>query len=170
VPSVPLMFAMVAIPRGSPGKCVMNSSPSTADAAPASDAGVEILIVDDNSHVVKALSKLASKAGFTPISCQTGAQALNYAKKTIPAAAVVDIHLPDLSGLILAQKLRDRFGPLTPIIIVSGDTSMETINSLSHVGATHFFSKPISGTLLLNRLKELIGGASPGDQGSSRKP
>ncbi len=148
----------------------MNSSPTTEDAAPASGATIEILIVDDNSHVVKALSRLATNAGFSPITCQSGSEALNYAKNTIPAAAVVDVHLPDLSGLILAQKLRDRFGPLTPIIVVSGDTSMETINSLTHVGATHFFSKPVSGTMLLNRLKELIGAASPPDQGSSRKP
>jgi DNA-binding response OmpR family regulator len=141
----------------------MNSSLSSPD-APA--VGAEILIVDDNSHVVKALSALTRDAGFTPITCQSGAAALDYAQSTIPAAAVVDIHLPDLSGLILARKLRDRFGPLTPIIVVSGDTSMETINSLPHCGATHFFSKPVSGAMLMGRLKELIGAAPA--QGSSR--
>jgi DNA-binding response OmpR family regulator len=144
----------------------MKSSPSSEDGASPSKA-MEVLIVDDNPSVVKALSKLAQNAGFVPIGCESGAAALSYAKESIPAAAVVDVHLPDLSGLILAQKLRDRFGPLTPIIVVSGDTSMETINSLPYIGATHFFSKPLSGTMLMGRLKELIGAADQGSPGAT---
>jgi DNA-binding response OmpR family regulator len=72
---------------------------------------------------------------------------------------VLDIHLPDINGLVLANKLRDRLGAEIPIIIVSGDTSMETIKSLSHVGATYFFSKPVNPNVLVQRLKELVGGA-----------
>ena len=125
---------------------MMKSSPSFATDAPTA-GGADLLIVDDNSHVVKALSTLAQRAGFTPITCKSGSEALEYASKTTPAAAVVDIHLPDLNGLIVAQKLRDRFGPVTPIIIVSGDTSMETINSLPHVGDS-LPSKPVSGQML----------------------
>jgi DNA-binding response OmpR family regulator len=118
----------------------------------------DVLVVDDNPHVNKALAILLSKAGFNPIPCHRGADALAYAQQhqgLPPRAAVVDVHLPDISGLILAHKLRDRFGPTTPIIVVSGDTSMETINSLSHIGATCFFSKPINVAALVERLKEL---------------
>src|SRR5439155_1597812 len=75
-----------------------------------------------------------------------------------PCAAVIDIHLPDISGLIVAQKLRSRFGATIPIIVVSGDTSMETIKALSHIGATYFFSKPISAAALVEQLKTLTGG------------
>ena len=46
--------------------------------------------------------------------------------------------------LLVAQKLREILGPTTPIVIVSGDTSMEVINALPHVGATYFFSKPLN--------------------------
>ena len=62
---------------------------------------------------------------------------------------------PDISGLIVAQKLRSRFGSTIPIIVVSGDTSMETINSLSHIGATYFFSKPLNSAALVQELKRL---------------
>jgi CheY-like chemotaxis protein len=68
----------------------------------------------------------------------------------------VDIHLPDMNGLLLAQQLRARFGPDTPIIVISGDTSMPTLSAVSDVGATHFFSKPISASYLLERLRQWI--------------
>jgi DNA-binding response OmpR family regulator len=118
-----------------------------------------ILVVDDNRMVTRALSSLIRDAGFRAVACHSGADAMRAAEtdgEPTPAAAVVDIHLPDINGLILSQKLRDRFGPATPIVVVSGDTSIETIRSLPHVGATYFFPKPVNATLLMDRLRELI--------------
>jgi len=113
-------------------------------------------VVDDNRVVTRALASLLRDAGFTPFACHSGADAMAYAAENPPAAAVVDIHLPDMNGLVLSQKLRERFGPHTPIVVVSGDTSMETIMSLPHVGATYFFPKPVNSSLLLERLRELV--------------
>jgi CheY-like chemotaxis protein len=72
---------------------------------------------------------------------------------------MVDIHLPDLNGLVITRKLCDQLGPRVPIIVVSGDTSMETLNSLAHVGATYFLSKPTSPAVLLQILGDCIGDA-----------
>jgi DNA-binding response OmpR family regulator len=82
---------------------------------------------------------------------------LDYVRANGCAAALVDIHLPDLSGLVVAQKLREMLGPDAPIVVVSGDTSMEVINALPHVGATYFFSKPLNVAYLLERMKEWVG-------------
>ena len=102
------------------------------------------------------MSALLRNAGFDPIGCECGKDALERTNDFTPDAAVVDVHLPDINGLILAQKLRDRFGESTPIIVVSGDTSMETLKSLSHVGATYFFSKPINSGMLVERIRDLL--------------
>ena len=118
-----------------------------------------ILIVDDNRVVTRAMSVLVRDAGYEPVACHTGAEAMTYTEAAIPAAAVVDIHLPDINGLILSQKLRERLGPEAPIIVVSGDTSMETLNSLAHVGATYFLSKPTSPHVLLKMVGDCIGEA-----------
>ena len=71
-------------------------------------------------------------------------------------AALVDIHLPDLHGLVLSSKLRELLGPAVPIIVISGDTSMANLNALSHVGATYFLSKPLNPAALLARLKQYL--------------
>jgi DNA-binding response OmpR family regulator len=123
------------------------------------DEKASILIVDDSANVTKAMAALIRDAGYDPVPCLSAAEALAWVGNRPVTAAVVDIHLPDMSGLILAQKLRERFGQSTPIIVVSGDTSMETLNSLPHVGATYFFSKPISAAKLLEKLKTLLGEA-----------
>jgi DNA-binding response OmpR family regulator len=116
-----------------------------------------VLVVDDNEPTALALGKIFSTKGFNPIVVHRGADALNCADDgAVIDAAVVDLHLPDLSGLVVTQKLRERLGAETPIIILSGDTSMEMLNALPHVGATYFFSKPVNSTQLVDRLKKSL--------------
>jgi CheY-like chemotaxis protein len=142
------------------GVCVpANPDANPAPAAPrqgSRDDGT-VLVVEDNFGVAHALAGVIRKAGFDATPCHCGADALEHCRTTAPLAAVLDIHLPDINGLVLAHKLRDRLGHDIPIIIVSGDTSMETIKSLQHVGATYFFSKPVNPHVLVDRLKELVG-------------
>ena len=124
------------------------TEPSGSSAAP------RILIVDDSPATASALSALLRRADFQTAVAHRGFEGIEQARAGSFAAAVVDIHLPDLSGLVVSQKLREILGPGTPIIVLSGDTSMTTLNSLPHVGATYFFSKPVNASLLLQRLRE----------------
>ena len=149
----------------SDGVCVTsnpNANPGPAPEpapAPSSSAALGgVLVVEDNFGVANALAAVIRKAGFDATACHCGSDALAHCRTATPVAAVLDIHLPDINGLVLAHKLRDHLGHDIPIIIVSGDTSMETIKSLSHVGATYFFSKPVNPNVLVDRLKELVGG------------
>ncbi len=74
-------------------------------------------------------------------------------RSTYTSARNKSSNFPDISGLIVTQKLRERMGPKAPIILLSGDRSMETLNSLPHVGATDFFSKPVNSSQLIERLR-----------------
>ena len=84
--------------------------------------------------------------------------ALEYAQQEIPAAAVIDIHLPDGSGLDLIRQLRPHWGDDLPIVILSGDTSIETLRQFPELGATYFFSKPANAARLLDHLKRWTAG------------
>ena len=136
----------------------MTSNPNANAAPPLSSAPPppSVLVVEDNFGVANALAGVIRKAGFDAVACHCGSDALNHCRVAKPLAAVLDIHLPDINGLVLATKLRERLGGDTPIIIVSGDNSIETIKSLPHVGATYFFSKPVNPNVLVERLKELV--------------
>jgi DNA-binding response OmpR family regulator len=120
--------------------------------------GHQILIVDDDRQTAKALAALLADSGFRTTVMHTGREALRFAKKVHPSAAIIDVHLPDLNGLVLSANLREELGTTAPIFVVSGDTSMETLNSLPHVGATHFFAKPMSAPYVIQRLKACLDG------------
>ena len=115
-----------------------------------------ILIIDDSRPTANALSAVFRRAEYQTAVAYRGSEGIEQARGGSFDAAVVDIHLPDLSGLVVSQKLREILGPRTPIIMLSGDTSMTTLNSLPHVGATYFFSKPVNARYLLERLKEWL--------------
>lgn len=115
-----------------------------------------VLIVDDNQATARGLGYLFRDAGYDPATFNEGLAALEFARDNLPTAAVIDIHLPDISGLILSQRLREILGPHAPIVVLSGDASMEVLNSLPHVGATYFFRKPVSGAMLLEHFRELL--------------
>lgn len=116
----------------------------------------EILVVDDNINTARALGELLMRAGFEPAVFANGIDALKYLDIGKPSAAVVDIHLPDISGLALSQFIRDRRGAELPIIIISGDACIENVNALNLVGATYFYSKPVRAHELVNRLRTLL--------------
>jgi CheY-like chemotaxis protein len=114
-----------------------------------------ILVVDDDPVVIRAMSFLMTRAGFRPLVSRTGADALKKADIHI-AAAVIDIHLPDINGLTLSHELRERLGPKVPIVILSGDNSIETLRALPEAGATSFFAKPVNAARLIEHLNEWL--------------
>lgn len=124
-------------------------------------SGPTVLVVDDDPVVVRSLTILLNRAGFDVVGCETGACALARATTsdapTPVAAAVVDIHLPDVNGLELSQQIRAALGPGVPIIILSGDNSMQTIRALPDAGATYFFAKPVNTSMLIRQLKQWTG-------------
>ena len=116
----------------------------------------EILVVDDNEPTARAMAELLLREGYEAAVFTTGKAALAYLDVGSPSVAVIDIHLPDMSGLIVCQQIRDKLGPHLPIIIFSGDSSMDNLNSLSSIGAAHFFNKPVRASELLQRIRELV--------------
>jgi CheY-like chemotaxis protein len=131
-----------------------NGDASREDARPC------VLVVDDNEMIAHALARLLRSEGWRVKICYSGLDALKQVECEMLAAAVIDIHLPDISGLVLSAKLRERHGPKLPIIVLSGDTSMENLRSLPHVGANYFISKPINSEHLVETLRDFAGAAS----------
>ena len=148
--------------------------PSNSTSSPASDGqhDAHILIVDDSAPTARALAALLARAHFRSAVFHRGSDAANYAAHNRCLAALVDIHLPDMNGILLAQQLRERFGPHVPIVLLSGDTSMRTLKAATQIGATYFFSKPVNASVLRDHLCQWIAdsGAAVRPPGSQREP
>ena len=69
--------------------------------------GTRVLVVDDERDVCRLLTYSLDQAGFEAISVNTAADALLTAGREPPAVVVLDVGLPDMSGVDVCRKLRE---------------------------------------------------------------
>ncbi|MBN2169968.1 MAG: response regulator transcription factor [Candidatus Krumholzibacteriota bacterium] len=120
-------------------------------------ANERILIVDDDPQTLRMLSVSVEKAGYEVMPAETGEEALRLAKEEGPDLVVLDLVLPDSSGLEVCRELRE--APETqgiPLIMVTalGEQS-DKIYGLE-VGADDYMVKPIDVPELLARIRALF--------------
>jgi len=117
------------------------------------------LVVDDDRMVRMIVVQTLSAAGFVIDEGETGAAALQQAQK-LPDVVVIDVNLPDLSGLNVCRALRAS-GKTADIgvVFLTGDDDARTIVNAFAAGADDCLHKPIFGDVLVARVKRAVGHA-----------
>jgi len=112
-----------------------------------------LLVIEDDETFATILRDLSREMGFQPIVAAAAEEALILAKRHMPSAIVLDVGLPDQSGLFVLDRLkRDVSTRHIPIHVVSGSDHAETALSLGAVG---YMLKPVNRTDLIDVLKKL---------------
>ena len=116
-----------------------------------------ILLVDDDTQLCELLSDYLSGQGFIPTVVNSGEQALAVlAKNTVFDAMVLDIMMPQMSGLELLQIVRQNKAITTPIIMLTGrGDDVDCIVGLE-LGADDYMGKPCNPRELAARLRAVI--------------
>ncbi|MDG9793634.1 response regulator [Brucella anthropi] len=123
------------------------------DRAMPSDERRILLVVEDDQTFAAILRDLAREMGFRSLVAGTAQDALNLAQQFMPSAIVLDVGLPDQSGLSVLDRLkRDVRTRHIPTHIVSGDDYTETALSLGAVG---YMLKPVQREQLVEVLHKL---------------
>ncbi|MGQ9759942.1 MAG: response regulator [Candidatus Methanomethylicaceae archaeon] len=112
-----------------------------------------VLIVDDDEDINKSMSELLRKAGFLVDVAFTGKEALKKARECIYHIALIDIKLPDISGIELLTQLEERV-PRTRKIIITGYASLDNAVKALNLGADAYLMKPVDPEDLLNIVKK----------------
>lgn len=111
----------------------------------------QVLVIDDDPEVRRSLSALLSAADL-PYRCfEKATDFLEQYQDTGPACIVTDVRMPEMSGLQMLERMRDH-GINHPVIVTTGFSEVETVIRAFRDGAIDVFEKPISGTLLLERI------------------
>lgn len=119
-----------------------------------------LLVIEDDETFSAILRDLAREMGFRALVAGTAHDALDLAKQHMPSAIVLDIGLPDQSGLSVLDRLKtDVRTRHIPIHIVSADDYSETALSLGAVG---YMMKPVRREQLVEVLKRLEAKLSQG--------
>jgi DNA-binding response OmpR family regulator len=116
-----------------------------------------ILLVEDDELVRDALTRTLVREGYLVLTAPTGHDAMGLLRT--PASPIdlvlLDIDLPDVSGIDLCARLRELF-PDMPVVACTGAAGPEDTVELRRLGITRFFSKPIAFDELVAGLRETL--------------
>ena len=120
--------------------------------------GKTILLIEDNAKVMRNNANMLKRLGVTVLSAETLNEARLHLKNTKPDAVVLDIMLPDGSGLNLLKEIRSAHGTISalPVLLLTAKRETEDILYGFSVGADDYVSKPYPQDILRARLEALI--------------
>jgi len=137
-------------------------SAATIDRTPlmASAGQKSILIVEDNELNMKLFHDLIEAHGYHTIRTRSGFEALELAREHKPSLILMDIQLPEVSGLEVTKWLKDDSELCSiPVIAVTAFAMKGDEERIREGGCEAYLSKPISVVGLIDTIRQFIGSA-----------
>lgn len=114
-----------------------------------------ILVVDDEAAMLRTHGRVLSAHGFRPILLTSPHEALKEALERMPAAMIIDLAMPEMSGLELAAQLRSAYRRAAPpLILVSGNH--DQLSPMEQLLFDAIFPKPYAVDQLVLCVKRLV--------------
>ncbi len=125
----------------------------------ATDAQRTVLIVEDNELNMRLFSDLLEASGYSTLKCTDGAKAVGLALEHQPALIVMDIQLPEVSGLDITRWLKDddRTSAI-PVLAVTAFALRNDEILVREAGCEAYLSKPIQIRSFLSTVDNLVEG------------
>ncbi|HUG53802.1 MAG TPA: sigma-54 dependent transcriptional regulator, partial [Vicinamibacteria bacterium] len=121
------------------------------------------LVIDDDEGVRKTCVELLEARGHKTLAAATVGEGLRLFSQHRPAAVLLDLRLPDGTGIDVLRELQ-RQAPGTPVVVISGHGSVAEAVEAMKVGATDFLEKPVSRDRLFQILDRILHPPLPGGE------
>jgi DNA-binding response OmpR family regulator len=131
------------------------STARAASPAAATKPASRILVVEDDPAVQKALRRLFETEGYAVETQSDGRSALDSFQASAPAAVVLDLRLPKVSGRDVCKELKS-MAPTLPIVVLSAASDVSDKVLLLELGADDYVTKPFSPRELLARVRAAL--------------
>ncbi len=116
---------------------------------------LKISIVEDDAGLNQAFLRVLQAAGFDASGFESAASALADESIVQSACLVVDVHLADMTGYELLQRLSAR-GALPPVVIVTAHDNASSRRQARSIGAASYLTKPFPGRALLDAVRRAV--------------
>jgi two-component system cell cycle response regulator DivK len=117
-----------------------------------------VLIVEDNELNMKLFNDLLQAHGINTVQTRNGIEAISLARKHMPDVILMDIQLPEVSGLEVTKWLKDDDAVKhIPIIAITAFAMKGDEERIREGGCEAYLSKPISVQKFLETVKNFIG-------------
>lgn len=113
-----------------------------------------VLIIEDNPEQSTLVARWLEQEGWHVDLASTGMEAMCVATQSCPQIALVDVELPDVNGIALANKLR-KLSPALTVVVMTAHEKFSYAQEAIRVGAADYLVKPLHRSELLSKLGQL---------------
>jgi FixJ family two-component response regulator len=124
------------------------------------DAPPLIAVVDDEVPVRTMLQRALRLADYEVAAFATGEDFLGSLPTRLPACAVLDVHMPGLSGFDVALRMREASYPV-PVVLITASDDAAIDRSAAAAGAVCLLRKPFPTDALLAAVRDALAGKLP---------
>jgi DNA-binding response OmpR family regulator len=117
--------------------------------------GELILLVDDEPHIIELARMYLEREGFRTVGVGDGKSALDAVRRLGPAAVVLDLMLPELTGMEVCRRLRAEDNRIPILMLSAKDEDLDKILGLE-IGADDYLTKPFNPRELVARIRALL--------------
>lgn len=118
-------------------------------------SGTRLLVVDDDPVVLESLVEALKLEGYEVVGVDCGRKALRHIDQDDLGAVILDVALPDISGLSVLAYVRKRV-PFLPVIMITGFGSVTDAVKATRNGALDYLLKPISLDKLIGQVRNTL--------------
>ncbi len=117
----------------------------------------KILIADDDADMRMLLSSMLESEGYVVLQAENGLEAVEMARKELPALVMLDIHMPLMDGLKACKEIKsDKVTRIVPVVMLTVEGSINEIQQAISYGAKTYITKPSSKAEILKVVKSII--------------
>src|SRR3989338_5578826 len=120
------------------------------------DMPAKLLVVDDENGILEEIKTYFEEEGFQVFIADNGEEGIQLLKRERPDVALVDMKLPDMSGLLIL-KIAKESSPLTKVIVNTGYVDQAIIDQAEELGRDVFLQKPFDLVCLKQEVERLLG-------------
>jgi len=120
------------------------------------EADAVVFVVDDDAAVRRSLENLIRSVGLRAETFASAQEFLRSKRPDVPACLVLDVRLPDLSGLDLQKRMAEADMEI-PIIFITGHGDIPMTVQAMKAGAVEFLTKPFREQELLDAIQQALG-------------
>ena len=115
----------------------------------------DVLIIEDERAIREELADFLREEGFSCVLAATGQEGIEYVDGRDFEAILLDIRLPDMTGIEVLERLRN-LTPESHVLIMTAHPSVDTVVSALRLGAVDYVTKPLILEELLRKIRRLI--------------
>lgn len=116
----------------------------------------KLLVIDDENGILEEVKSYFEEEGYQVFTADSGEEGIQLLKKERPDVLLIDMKLPDMSGLLVLKVAKETC-PLTKVIVNTGYVDQVMIDQAEELGRDVFLQKPFDLVCLKREVEKLLG-------------